>query len=143
MAKPQIDNYEDLMEEKERLKARLKASKASIRQSFEDIKEEVNPFSNIRKTAQGALSTSTTNPLVKFGIKRASEFLIGKVLLKRAGWLPKLIVPFLVREVATRLIGSNADKKIATVLRSTASKLREAEIPDLSDEKKVINPHIL
>ncbi|MCH5720842.1 hypothetical protein [Niabella hibiscisoli] len=111
MAKPEINNFEDLMEEKARLKERLKASKASIKESFEGIKEEVNPFSNIKKTAQGALSTSTTNPLVKFGIKRASEFLIGKVLLKKAGWLPKLIVPFLVREVATRLIGSKADKK--------------------------------
>lgn len=139
MAKPQIDNYEDLMEEKERLKARLKARKAGIKQSFEVIKEEVNPFSNIRKTAQGALSTSTTNPLVKFGIKRASEFLIGKVLLKRAGWLPRLVVPFLVREVATRLIGTKADKKIATTLRSTAHKLRETEIPDLSGER-TINP---
>ena len=135
MAKPQIDNYEDLMEEKERLKARLKASKAGIKQSLGDIKEELNPFSNIKKTAQEALSTSTTNPLVKFGIKRASEFLIGKVLLKKSGWLPKLVVPFLVREVATRLIGSKADKKIATALRSTAHKLREVEIPDLSGDK--------
>ncbi len=138
MAKPQINNFEDLMEEKERLKKRLKARKASIKESFEDIKEEINPFSNMRKTAQGAFSASTTNPLVKFGIKRASEFLIGKVLLKKAGWLPKLIVPFLVREVATRLIGSRADKKIATTLRNTASKLREAEIPDLSGEKPAV-----
>ncbi|MGE9312566.1 hypothetical protein ACLOAU_13035 [Niabella sp. CJ426] len=135
MAKPQIDNYEDLMAEKERLKARLKASKASIKQSLGDIKEEINPFSNIKKTAQEAFSTSTTNPLVKFGIKRASEFLIGKVLLKKAGWLPKLVIPFLVREVTTRLIGSKADKKIATTLRSTAEKLREVEIPDLSGGK--------
>lgn len=135
MAKPQIDNYEDLMEEKERLKARLKASRASIKQSLGDIKDEINPFSTIKKTAQEAFSTSTTNPLVKFGIKRASEFLIGKVLLKKAGWLPKLVVPFLVREAATRLIGSKADEKIAATLRSTAHKLREVEIPDLSGEK--------
>lgn len=135
MAKPQIDNYEDLMEEKERLKARLKTKKASIKQSFAEIKGEINPFSNIKKTAQGAFSTSTTNPLVKFGIKRASEFLIGKVLLKKAGWLPRLIVPFLVREIATRVIGSKADKKIVTALKSTASKIRETDIPDLSGEK--------
>lgn len=135
MAKPQIDNYEDLMEEKERLKARLKSRKARIRQSFDEIKEEVNPFSNIRKTAQEAFSTSTTNPLVKFGIKRASELLIGKVLLKKAGWLPRLVVPFLVREVATRLIGSKADKKIATALRTAADKIRDTDIPDLSGEK--------
>ncbi len=94
MAKPQIDNYEDLMEEKERLKARLRSRKTRIKQSFEEIKDEINPFTNIRKTAQEAFSTSTTNPLVKFGIKRASELLIGKVLLKKAGWLPRLVVPF-------------------------------------------------
>jgi cell division septum initiation protein DivIVA len=135
MAKPQIDNYEDLMEEKERLKARLRSRKTRIKQSFEEIKDEINPFTNIRKTAQEAFSTSTTNPLVKFGIKRASELLIGKVLLKKAGWLPRLVVPFLVREVATRLIGSKADKKIATALKSAASKIRETDIPDLSGKK--------
>lgn len=135
MAKPQINNYNDLMEEQERLKARIQLAKANISASFGEIKDEINPFSNMRKTAQSALSTSTTNPLVKFGIKRASEFLIGKVILKRAGWLPRLIVPFLVREIATRVIGNKADKKIVSALRHSADKIRETDIPDLSGAK--------
>ena len=135
MAKPNIDNYDDLMEEKERLKARIKSNKASIRQSFEGIKDELNPLNAIRQSTHGVFQTSTTNPLIKFGIKRATEFLIGKVLLKRAGWLPKLIVPFLVREIATRTIGMKADKKISSTLRSAADKIREVDIPDLSKER--------
>jgi len=125
MAKPMINNIGDLMEEKKRLKARLQSDKASIRRSFEELKDEVNPFSGLKKTAHDALSAGTANPLIKFGVKRASEFLIGKVLLKRAGWLPRLVVPFLVREATTRLIGSKADKKIAGALHSLATRLRD------------------
>ncbi|MCH5597339.1 hypothetical protein [Niabella ginsengisoli] len=136
MAKPNIDNYEDLMDEKDRLKSRLTESKANIKQAFEGIKDELNPFAAVKEMTHGALQTSTTNPLVKFGIKRATEFLIGKVLLKRAGWLPRLIVPFVVREIATRTIGVKADEKIASTLRNTADKLREVDIPQLSKGKK-------
>lgn len=132
MAKPNINNYEDLRNEKERLKENLKLSRARISQSFGLLKEELNPFSNIGKVTKNALQANTSNPLIKFGIKRASEFLIGKVLLKRAGWLPRLIVPFAVREVTTRLVGRKAEKKIATTLRNTAAAIRKVEVPDLS-----------
>ena len=135
MTKTEINNYEDLMAEKKRLQDRLKASKAGIGHSFEAIKEEVNPFSGIQKSAGSVFQSCTTNPLVKFGIRRASEFLIGKVLLKRAGWLPRLVVPFIVREVSTRVVGTKADKKIAHALRSAADKIRDVKVPDLSGEE--------
>ncbi|WP_346237154.1 hypothetical protein ABDK00_012020 [Niabella insulamsoli] len=137
MAKPQIDNFSDLMQEKERLKARLNNSKANIRDSFEGIKDELNPFNAIKEKTHGVLQTSTANPLVKFGIKRATEFLISKVLLRRAGWFTKLVVPFIVREVATRAIGLKADKKIAKTLRTAADKVRAADMPDLAGKKTV------
>ncbi len=136
MTKPRINNYEDLLEEKERLKEQLKESKANVKYAFDLIKEELNPVSAIKETALQAFKPDTTNPLVKFGIKRGTEFLIGKVLLRRAGWLPKLIVPFVVREVSTRLVGSKADKKIAKALHSAAAKIREVEVPDLGAERE-------
>lgn len=132
MAKPIIDNYKDLMEEKKRLKAQLNLSKANIKNSFQALKNEVNPLANFKRSAYGDLLSDSANPLIKFGIKRSSEFLIGKVLLKRAGWLPRLIIPFIVREVATRLIGSKVDKKIASTLHNAADKIRDADIPNIS-----------
>ncbi|GAB3432512.1 hypothetical protein [Niabella aquatica] len=135
MTKSEINNYDDLMAEKKRLKERLKTSKAVISYSFEAIKQEINPFSGVKKKAGSMFQSGTTNPLVKFGIRRASEFLIGKVLLKRAGWLPRLVIPFIVREVTVRTMGVKTDKKIAQALRSTASKIRAAKMPDLSGEK--------
>ena len=135
MTRTEINNYQDLMAEKKRLKARLRAGKAGVSYSFEAIKQEVNPFSGIKKNVGGIFQSGTTNPLVKFGIKRASEFLIGKVLLKRAGWLPRLVVPFIVREVSTRVVGTKMDKKIAHALRSAADKIRDVKVPDLSGEK--------
>ncbi|MFT4094559.1 MAG: hypothetical protein QM640_13085 [Niabella sp.] len=130
MAKPDINNYEDLMEEKERLKAGLKNNKAHIRQSFGALKEELNPFSQLRKTAQTALKANTANPVIQFGIRRAADFLVGKVFLKRAGWLPRLIVPLIVKQVATRVVGHKADKKIAGTLRKAAHTIRDIHIPE-------------
>lgn len=134
MAKPEINNFEDLMAEKKRLKVALKANKANINESFKDLKEELNPFSQVRKTAQSALKANTANPIVRFGIKRATDFLVGKVLLKRAGWLPRLIIPFAVRDISSRLIGHKADKKIAATLHNAADKIRNVQVPELGDE---------
>jgi len=135
MTKPKINNYDDLMEEKERLKERLKESKANIKYNIALIKEELNPLSAIKDTAMGAFKKDTSNPLVQFGIKRGTEFLLGKVLLKRAGWLPKLVVPFVVRELTTRFVAHKADKKIAQALHQAAQWIRKKEAPQQGRKK--------
>ena len=129
MDRPIITNYQDLIKEKIRLKTSLKASKTNLKQSFEELKGELNPLNAIGKATRNALHPNSANPLVQFGMKNASEFIFGKLLLKRAGWLPKLIVPFLVKEVATRVIGTKTDKKMASLLKSFAEMIRKTTIP--------------
>jgi len=135
MGKPDINNYEELLQEKERLKVRLQMSKAKIGASFNALKDELNPYAAIGGIARNTLKGNTTNPLVKFGIKRSVEFFIGKVLLKRAGWLPRLVVPFVVREATTRMVGRKIDKKLAALLRKAAASIRETEIPSSITKK--------
>lgn len=136
MAKPVINNYEDLMLEKQRLKSSLRKKKAKVNETFEALKEEVNPFSAIQKTAGAALQTNASNPLIKMGINKATDLLVGKVFLKNAGWLPKMLVPLLVKEITSRVVGHKPDKRIVAMLRKTAASIRSSNFPDLSDFSK-------
>ncbi len=132
MAKSTIKNYQDLMGEKERLINQLKTSKSNIRQSYGTLKEELNPFSVIKRTVKGAFPSHEASHLMQFSIKKSSDFLIKKILLKRAGWLHRLIIPFLVKEVTTQIVAKKADFKIAHMLRVAADKIRKTKALDCS-----------
>lgn len=136
MAKPIINNYDDLMLEKQRLKSNLRTSKRRINASFNALKDEVNPFSKIKQTAQTALRGDVASPIVQFGIKRATDLVFGKILLRRSGWLTRLLVPIAVRQVTKMLVGNKADKKIAKTLHTAADKVRDADLPELGEEKR-------
>ncbi|MBK7097699.1 MAG: hypothetical protein IPH58_04245 [Sphingobacteriales bacterium] len=49
--KTKISSYEDLMVEKDRLRASIKYSKANISGSIDGIKDELNPFTGISRKA--------------------------------------------------------------------------------------------
>ena len=136
MAKSDINNLEELLQEKDRLRDVLKKRKAGINHSFEALKEEINPFSSVQKSAGAMLQTNGANPIIKIGINKATEWLLGKVLLKKAGWLPRIVVPYIVKETTSRLVGHKPDKRIATILRNAAKGIRNFNFPELSDQKK-------
>ncbi|GAB3021692.1 hypothetical protein GCM10027051_28800 [Niabella terrae] len=129
MTKPVIRNYEDLMAEKQRLKQNSKESRQQISASFNALKDELNPFDGIRHTVKEAFSGDKTNPVVKLGIRKATDLVFNKFLLKNAPWPLRLLLPLAVKEVAGRLIGDKPDKKTAALLHRLAAKIRGSRPP--------------
>ena len=116
-----IRTYDDLLQEKQRLKELLRVQKEVIRQDIDEIKQELAPV----KTAisfVGKLTTQDhTNPLLNGTMNTIIDLVVRKMVLGRAGWLTKFIVPFIVKNYASHFV----DDKKDTILRKVFSFFRK------------------
>ena len=104
--KTKIENIDDIIAERVRLKNQLQQSKAEISRELAAIKTEFNPA----RQAVGFIGDVFATPkkgLLSLGVGLGVDTIIRRGLLARAGWITKLVVPFLVRNVATNLISKN------------------------------------
>jgi hypothetical protein len=118
-----INNRNDLLAEKERLTNSIKMRKAAIGNALENIRTEINPFSIFSKTDNdegGFLSNKNNGHLINKGVSVAADFLLKKLLSKNTGFLPKLILPFVVKKISELLIHSKWNNKMITAMKNTA-----------------------
>lgn len=109
MTKP-IRTYEDLMEEKERLEQLLSAQKELVRQDFNVIKEELAPVRSAISTVGKFATKDNRNFLLTTATDTAIELLIRRLVLAKAGWFTKLVVPFFMKNFSSHVIADNKDK---------------------------------
>ena len=101
--KTNIQNLDDVQAERARLKNQIETSRMNLRHEFGVIKQELNPINQ----ALGVVTDVFTTPrkgLLSMGVGFGVDTVLKKVILARAGWLPRLVVPFLVKNVATNYI---------------------------------------
>jgi hypothetical protein len=100
-----ITNYNELQEEKERLSHLLKVQGQQVKQDIDEIKEELKPVGNALSTAALFISRSTKgNALANLGINIGVDVLIKKLILSRAGWITRNLVPYLVKNYASHIV---------------------------------------
>jgi hypothetical protein len=105
-----IKTYEDLLAEKEELTAQLSIQKAFIKQDVKAIKEELKPASDIIGLFRKMGTKDKSNPAVVFGVDVATDLFIKNTLLRKGGWLTRLIVPFLVKNLSTHWLTPKTNK---------------------------------
>ncbi|MDZ7899360.1 MAG: hypothetical protein U5N85_15215 [Arcicella sp.] len=113
--KTKIQNLDDVRAERVRLKNQIENSRISLRQEFAAIKKELNPVNQ----ALGLVSDAFTAPrkgLLSLGIGLGVNTVLKNVILARAGWLPRLVVPFLVKNAATNYIAKNGTSVVEGML---------------------------
>ena len=113
--KTDIKNLDDLRAEKARLKNQIEVSRMNLRHQFGAIKQELNPLNQ----ALGIVSDVFTTPrkgLLSLGVGIGVDTVLKNVVLARAGWLPRLVVPFLVKNVATNYISKNKTSVVENIV---------------------------
>jgi hypothetical protein len=105
-----IRTYNDLLTEKERLKALLQAQKQILRQDVEDIKAELQPVKNAISVVGKFTTRDKSNPLLTSATESIIDLVVKRMLLSRTGWLTKLVVPFLMKNVSSHLVNANQGK---------------------------------
>src|SRR5690349_12574146 len=117
-----IKTYSDLCAERERLQNLAVVQKQRMKDDWDGLKHEFNPF----KKAVGALGKMTrpdnSNPMFNAGIKVATDLFITKFVLGKAGWITKLAVPFVVKNYSTHLFAEKGRSFITRVAAFLNSK---------------------
>ncbi len=113
MNKKRIRTYEDLVEEQQRLISVLKIQEQTVRVDIAGVKQGLQPFGKALQVVNKLATRDNTAPVMNFGLEMGIELLIRKVLLARAGWFTKIVIPFLVKNYSSHIIGE--DKRLALI----------------------------
>jgi hypothetical protein len=104
-----IQTYQDLLDEKQRLESVLKLQKENLRQDIEELKESIAPFRKIGTFVSKLFTRKDNSFVVDAGISTLVTFGVKRLLLARAGWLTRLIIPFIIKNLSSHVVADNKD----------------------------------
>src|SRR5258705_2328755 len=106
----QITTYKELIAEKQKLEIMLKAQKELIRYDVEELKLQFKPVADIITNIQKFTSRDKTEILLNIGSDVAVNTIVKKLLLGRAGWLTRLIIPYFLSNYTSNFLAEQKDK---------------------------------
>jgi hypothetical protein len=124
-----IKTYEDLEEEKLRLLSQLKTQESIVRTDIAGLKENLKPLGSAMDTINKLTTRDNRAPVLNVGLEMGIDLLIRKVLLARAGWFTKIIVPFVIKNYTSHIIGEEKREFIIKKLKSLFKKFRPSSQP--------------
>jgi hypothetical protein len=125
-----IRTYDDLLAEKQRLQALLNTQKQIIREDINEIRQELAPV----KTAINFVGKLTTqdhsNPLISGTMNTIIDLVMRNVVLARAGWFTRFIVPYFMKNFSSHVV----DEKKDDILRKVFSLFKKKKKGDKTHE---------
>lgn len=107
-----IRTYEDLLIEEKRLEAQAESYRILIGQDVSAIKEGLNPVKRVVHTVKNIFTMENNGPLINFGLNFGLDVIVRKVLLAKAGWVSRFLVPFVVKNYASHIIAEEDKAKV-------------------------------
>ena len=102
-----INTYTTLLNEKQRLKLLLETHKIIIKEDAAMIRQTIKPATDALGVISKFTNRDRTNPLLNLGVDFGVDLLVRKLLLGRAGWIYKIIVPFIVKNFSSNIFAEN------------------------------------
>jgi len=99
-----INNYDELVLERRRLEADLIHYKSIISSEIDQIKHKVEPITDVVSFFSPSKNGPQNNKLWQAGANLGIELLVRQNFLSKAGWLTKLVVPFLLKKFSSKAI---------------------------------------
>lgn len=131
MISPQIRTYEDLLREKQRLAVVLEEDEQAIREEFKDIKRKFKPVKQGLDFLEKITTRDSNNPLVRTGIDVGVNLIVKKLLLRNAGWVAKLVMPFVLKNFLSHEAQEHPEwmQKLTNFFKKTFGKKNTATPP--------------
>lgn len=107
MTKRVITNYKDLLREKKELELQLQVQQEQIRQDIRELKEELIPLTHSLSLIGKFVNRDYSNPIMTGGANMLIDLVVKKLLLSRAGWITRLVVPFLLKNYSSHILAEN------------------------------------
>lgn len=124
-----IKTYGDLLQEEQRLLAQLKATEVQIRDDIAGVKEGLKPLGNVMKTIGKFTTRDKTGVLANFGLDFSVDLFVRKILLARAGWFTKILIPYLIKNYSSHIISEQQRARLMEKINNFFSKLRPKADP--------------
>lgn len=105
--KRKIRSYSDLEKEEELLEELLQAQKQLVQLDIAQLRAQLKPATAALQFFSKITTQDKTNPLITQGANTAIDFILKKVVLARAGWLTKLLVPLAVKNYSSHYIADH------------------------------------
>jgi hypothetical protein len=107
-----INSYDELVQRQHQVQELLGAQKELVKYDFEQLKTDLKPASVALKFVSNITTLDKRNPLINEGIDKVVDLVLKKVILARSGWITKLLIPFLVKNYSSHVIGDHKDEFI-------------------------------
>jgi len=102
--KKKIKAYDQLLLEEQQLEDALQLHQRNLVHKWQGLKESVQPAVIGMKLAQKVFTRSENNPVINNGVNLVVDLVVRKWILRRAGWLPKLLIPYFVKNITSGVI---------------------------------------
>ena len=110
----------------------LQTQEELIKHDMAGVQEGLKPFGNAMRMVNKMATRDNTAPVLNFGLEMGVDLFIRRFVLARAGWLTKVIVPFLIKNYSSHIIGEEKREAIMNKLRNLFGKLRPKEEPPVT-----------
>ena len=118
---PIVTTYEDLLQEEQRLKQKLTLQKADFRHHWSVLKHKLSPIEKIAGIVKNITTPDTRNPLINTGVNLTIDVLLRNFYMSKIGWIPKLVVPFVLKNLSSNLVNKKG-KSLFKTFRSLIGK---------------------
>lgn len=134
-----INSYADLMEEKARLKLLLAAQKELVRQDINELKQELAPVKSAISLVGKIATKDNSNWLLTTAADTAIDLILRKIVLSKAGWITKLVLPFFMKNFSSHIIADNKDKILGKLFSWVGKKNKNGKIRGSKAESEKTN----
>lgn len=104
-----ISNYNELVAERMRIQQELALQKAQINDEIQEIRDKLKPISGLLSFFNTSKKQSLKSTAMQVGANIGIEVLLRNTLLGRAGWLTRLILPFVAKKISSKVIERTVD----------------------------------
>jgi hypothetical protein len=129
-----INNLEELIMERERLRLRKDFLEGEITRSYNEIKSSLAPLNALRKGATHLLGSKHSDVLSN-SVGGAIEFVLRNFILKRAGIISRLLLPYLAKNATANLV-TDHKLEIINILSGFLSSFTKRK---KKEQNKVVN----
>jgi hypothetical protein len=119
-----IKTYEELLQEEQRLLSQLKTTETLIKKDLAGVKEGLRPIGKTVRTIGKFTTRDKTGALTNFGLDFSVDLLVRRLLLARAGWFTKIVVPYVIKNYTSHIITEQQKAKLMQKISNIFSRLR-------------------
>lgn len=105
-----FNSYEDLLKERQRLEVLLQAQKKVIYHDVQELKAQLQPVNDAVEFIKKITTKDKTSLLLSLGSDIAINTIVKNLILSRAGWLTRIVIPFFLKNYSSHFLAEQKEK---------------------------------